>query len=413
MEHVVVVGAGQAGVQAAFSIRDEGFRGRLSLIGEEAETPYQRPPLSKAYLLGKIEPAGLHLKDASLYEAYGIELGRGVHVEDIDLGAQRLHTASAASLSFDHLILATGSRQRRLGVPGEQLEGVHALRSLADAKRLRAELGSASRAVVVGAGFIGLEFAAVARVLGVDVTILELANRPLARAISPEMSHYLSTRHVEWGSRFLFDVRVAALHGKAGRVSSVELEGGDRLEADLVLVGVGVAPNDELARAAGLDVGDGVIVDATLATSNPNISAIGDCARHPSPFSRAESVRVESVQNAADQARCVAARLCGRPENYAALPWFWSDQGDIKLQLAGLSSGCDASVVRGDVSTGAFSVFCFREGRLLAVETVNRGAEHIMARRLVAAGASLTQEDAANEATPLKTHLNAAAGTPR
>lgn len=408
MERVVIVGSGQAGVQTAFSLRDEGFDGALTIIGDEPGTPYQRPPLSKAYLLGKLDDEGVLLKARPLYDDYRIGLVDGVGATAIDRGARSVALTRGEAIAYDHLVLATGSRQRTLGVPGEDLAGVQPLRTLADARRLITSLPTVKRAVVVGGGFIGLEFAAVARTLGIDVTIVELAPRPLGRSLSAEMSQFFEERHAAWGSKFLFGAKVSSFHGEDGRLTSVELEGGMMLEAEVALVGVGVIPNSELAQAAGLQVGNGIVVDDGLLTSDPAISAIGDVALHPNPYSVMGPVRVESVQNATDQGRCVAARLMGKARPYDSTPWFWSDQGDLKLQIAGLSPGHVTAVVRGDPAAGAFSVFCFVGDRLLAVESVNRGPDHIMARRLLAAGAPIRPEQAADESVPLRAYLAAA-----
>ena len=412
-EKVVIVGSGQAGIQAALSLRDEGFEGSIRIVGEEPGLPYQRPPLSKAYLLGRLDDEGVLLKTAQLYEDYRLDLSFGVRAEAIDRAARRVRLSNGEAAAFDHLILATGARNRTLDVPGADLDGVLTLRTLNHAKDLVARLDGAKRVVVVGAGFIGLEFAAVAAAKGIKVVVVEAAPRPMARALSPEMSRFFEARHTAWGVGFIFDATVRAIAGEGGKVAGVDLADGPSIPADLVLVGVGVAPNTELAAEAGLATDNGVLVDDRLITSDPAISAIGDCARHPNRFSAAGPVLVESVQNATDQGRAVAARIAGKPvKAYDAAPWFWSDQGDLKLQIAGLGAGHETAVVRGDPATGAFSVFCFKGGRLLAVESVNRGPDHIMARRLLAARANITPEQAADEATPLKAWLAASAPAP-
>jgi 3-phenylpropionate/trans-cinnamate dioxygenase ferredoxin reductase subunit len=402
---IVIVGSGQAGVQTAFSLRDEGYEGDITIVGEEPDTPYQRPPLSKAYLLGKLDEEGLLLKGRKLYEDYRIRLVEGVKATAIDRAAKTLALDDGSSLSYDHLVLATGARQRMLNVPGEDLGGVLPLRTVADARALMARFSHVKRAVVVGGGFIGLEFAAVARAKGIEVLIVELAPRPMGRALSTEMSRFFEERHIAWGSKFLFGTGVRAFHGEGGQLTRVELSDGVNIDAGLALVGVGVIPNAELAQAAGLKVANGIVVDEQLLTSDPSISAVGDCAQHPNPFSLVGPVRVESVQNATDQGRCVGARLAGKPRTYEAVPWFWSDQGDLKLQMAGLSTGHDTAVLRGDPATGSFSVFCFKDGVLIGAESVNRGPDHVMARRLIGTHSKITPEQAADEATPLKTHL--------
>jgi 3-phenylpropionate/trans-cinnamate dioxygenase ferredoxin reductase subunit len=405
-EKVVIIGSGQAGIQAALSLRDQGFEASIRIVGEEPDHPYQRPPLSKAYLLGRLDDAGVLLKAPQIYEDYRLDLNLGVRAEAIDRAARTVRLSNGETAAFDHLILATGARNRTLDLPGADLDGVLTLRTLSHAKDLLARLDGVKRAVVVGAGFIGLEFAAVAAAKGIDVVVVEVAARPMARALSVEMSRFFEARHAAWGVRFVYGATISAINGGGGKVVGVELSDGASISADLVLVGIGVVPNTELAVEAGLVIDNGVVVDEQLRTSDPAISAIGDCARHPSRFSAAGPVLVESVQNATDQGRAVAARIAGRPPaTYDAAPWFWSDQGDLKLQIAGLGATHDTAVVRGDPATGAFSVFCFKHGRLLAVESVNRGPDHILARRLLAAQTVITPEQAADEGAPLKALL--------
>lgn len=398
MNAIVIVGAGHAGVQAAASLRDEGYDGAITLLSAEPDFPYQRPPLSKAFLKGQTDLAGLPLKAERFFDEHHIDVALGVAATSIDRAARRVDLSTGASAPYDHLILATGARARALRAPGLDLAGVHVLRTIPDAARLKAELSHARRLVVVGAGFIGLEVAATACALGVNVTIVEIADRPMGRAVSPATSAFFEAAHRGFGAHFRFGAGVAALHGE-GRVAEVELSDGARLEADLVLLGVGVVAEDALALAAGLACADGVLVDATLLTSDPHISAIGDCARF---VYEGAPTRLESVQNAADQAKCVASRLRGKPQPYASLPWFWSDQGDLKLQIAGLSRGIDRWVARGGFDQRALTVFGFAGEKLKAVETINRGADHMAARRLLAAHTPLTPGQAADESLDLR-----------
>jgi 3-phenylpropionate/trans-cinnamate dioxygenase ferredoxin reductase subunit len=396
---IVIVGAGQAGFQAAASLREAGHAGALFLVGDEG-LPYQRPPLSKAYLAGKTDAAGLSLRPASYFAEHRIVHRAGVAATGIDRAARRVVLSDGGDLAYDHLVLATGARNRVLPVPGADLAGVHQLRSLADADAIKAGLAAARSVAIVGAGFIGLEFAGICAGRGPAVTVIEAAGRPMARAVSARTADFFTAAHERAGTRFLFGAAVAGLEGADGRVVAVRLADGTRVAADLVLVGIGVVANQELAEAAGLTVGDGIHTDAFLATSDPAISAIGDCARVPSRFAQGEPVRIESVQNAVDQGRCLAARLTGRPAAYAAVPWFWSDQGPHKLQIAGLTRPDDASVVR--PSETGLTVFRFRDGALSGVETVDRPADHMAARRILDAGLGLTPEAAADPGHDLK-----------
>jgi 3-phenylpropionate/trans-cinnamate dioxygenase ferredoxin reductase subunit len=388
---VVIVGAGQAGLQAAISLRDEGFAGTICLIGDEASLPYQRPPLSKAFLTGEASEANLVLRPKTLLDQADIIVMPGLRVEAIDRSGSRVK-AGAGLIPYDHLILATGSRNRRLEVAGAEADGVVSLRGIDDALALKGRLAAAQDIVVIGAGFIGLEFAAVAAKLGRRVHVVELAPRAMARAVSEPVSTHCLARHAAWGTRFSLGAGVAAIEEEAGRATGVRLADGTRIAADLVLVGIGAVANDDIAAKAGLATGNGVVVDAHLRTADPAISAIGDCALHPNAFAGGP-VRLESVQNAIDQARSVAARLAGRPKPYHAVPWFWSDQGDMKIQMTGLTAGRDHAVLRGDVTSGRFSVFCFRDGLFIGVESVNRPADHMLARRLLGAGRAWTLGD--------------------
>ncbi|GJD96309.1 NAD(P)/FAD-dependent oxidoreductase [Methylobacterium iners] len=397
---VVIVGAGQAGLQVAASLREAGYAGSVTLVGEEADLPYQRPPLSKAYLAGKTDAAGLALRAPGFFSEHRIEHRAGIRATAVDRARREVHVEGASPLPYEHLVLATGARVRPLPVPGADLEGVHALRSLADADRLKAALADAREIAIVGAGFIGLELAAICSARGLSVTVIEAAGRPMARAVSVDTGAFFRDAQAAAGVRFRFGAGVTAVEGEGGRAVALALADGDRLAADLVLVGIGVIPNEEIAGEAGLAVGNGIHVDAFLATQDPVVSAIGDCARFPSRFADGAAIRIESVQNALDQGRCVAARIAGRPAAYDAVPWFWSDQGPHKLQIAGLPAPGDESVVR-HAETG-FSVFRFRDGRLTGVESVDRAADHMAARRILAQAIALTPDQAADTACDLK-----------
>ncbi|MEI2388146.1 FAD-dependent oxidoreductase [Breoghania sp. JC706] len=370
MERIVVIGSGQGGVQAAISLRQEGYTGKLTVIGAESGLPYQRPPLSKAFLKSGDADA-LRLRPAAFYEKNNIDLVDGTRVEWIDRANRVVH-AGASAFGYDHLILATGTRNLRPPIPGAEL--ALDLRTLEDAVRLRAALAAPRRCAVIGGGFIGLEFAAVARSLGHAVTVAEAAPRLMARVVSPEMSARFLALHEAMGTSVrLADPAVAISE------DGIMLAGGDRIEADLILMAAGVVPNTELAQGAGLAVENGVVVDCRLVTEDPAISALGDCCAFPDPVTD-RLVRLESVQAATDHARLIARRLVrGERASYAAVPWFWSDQSDHKLQIAGLSSAADGAIVRGDGAT-----FRFCGERISAVETVNDAKTHMQARKRLA-----------------------------
>ncbi|WP_113890465.1 NAD(P)/FAD-dependent oxidoreductase [Roseiarcus fermentans] len=390
---VVIVGAGHAGVQAAASLREEGYDGEIVLLSDERELPYQRPPLSKAFLKREMDLHGLPLRAEAFYPAQRIDLRLGARAVRIDRAARTVALADGTSLPYGHLILATGARQRRLEVPGVDLPGVYALRTIADAAALRERIVPGLRVVVIGAGFIGLEVAATAAKLGAETAVVEIA-RPMGRAVSPALSDFYAEAHRSFGARLFLGVGVREISG-TDKAEAVVLSDGEVLPADLVLVGVGVTAEDALARAAGLDCGNGVLVDERLVTSDPAISAIGDCAAFPNA-TLGFVTRLESIQNAVDQGKLVAARLAGKPKAYDALAWFWSDQGDLKLLIVGLSHDVDQWVVRGDPATRAFSTYGFRKGRLAVVESVNRAGDHAAAKRILASGKTLTPEQAAD-----------------
>jgi 3-phenylpropionate/trans-cinnamate dioxygenase ferredoxin reductase subunit len=400
---VVIVGAGHAGFQLAASLRQAGFKEPVYLINDEAHLPYQRPPLSKAYLKGTGGPDSLTFRPAKFYADQTIDLIAD-HATSIDRAGRKLKLASGTSLDYGHLALATGARNRLLDIPNANLPDVHYLRILDDSEDMRRRLASSKRVVVIGAGFIGLEFAATARIKGLEVDVLELASRVMARAVTAEVSEYFQKRHTAAGIRIHLGVQATAIEAENGKLSGVSLSDGRHIPADLVVVGVGVLPNVELAGEAGLPVASGIIVNEHLLTADPDISAIGDCALFESPRFGG-SLRLESVQNATDHARCVAARLVGDDKPYDGHPWFWSDQGDDKLQMVGLTTGYDRVVLRGDPAQKAFSAFCYHGERLVGIESVNRAGEHMFGRRLLAAGGSITAEQAADPHFDLKKAL--------
>ncbi|GAA3654040.1 3-phenylpropionate/trans-cinnamate dioxygenase ferredoxin reductase subunit [Lentzea atacamensis] len=402
-ESVVVVGAGQAGCQVAVSLREQGHRGSITLVGDEQAAPYQRPPLTKAYLAGETDLAGLVLRQDSYYADHGIQVVTGERVIGVDRSARVVVLGCARTIGYDHLVFATGARPRPLPVPGA--EHVLNLRTVADADVIRQKLEGRTGldVVVIGGGFIGLEFAAVVRKLRHEVTVVETQPRVMQRAVSEATARHLTNRHRREGVQVLTGTGVAAV-----REGFVELTDGTVLVADLVVAGIGVIPNAEIAQRSGLACDDGIVVDAHLRTVDPRVHAIGDCARFARPLSGG-LVRLESVQNAVDQAGCVAAAILGSAEPYTALPWFWSDQYDVKLQIAGLTDGHDRTVTVGDPAEGKFSVFCFRGDRLLGVEAYNRPVDFLMARRLMDSGATLTPEIVGRPGFDLRLSLQQAA----
>lgn len=393
---IVIVGAGQAGTQLALSLRQRQYGGRITLLGDELEPPYQRPPLSKGFMLGKLGLDGLLLRTPSTYDQQGIDWRRGARVNIVHRAQRWLALTSGERIDYEDLVLATGTRSRQLDVPGARLQGVAYLRSYSDALALRSQLDGTRDIVVVGGGFIGLEFAAVASTQGHRVTVLESAPRLLSRALSAHGSDYFCSLHQKAGVQVRCGLTLSAVEGAAGQASAVTLSDGQGLAADLVLVGIGVLPNCDLAREAGLATQDGVRVNARLETEDPHVFALGDCASFPSPFlapGTATHVRLESVQNAVDQAKHLAARLTGSGGDYAGVPWFWSDQYDRKLQIAGLTVGADRWCVQGDPASGAFGVHCFAGDQWLGFESVNRPGEHMAARRILALGRRPTVAD--------------------
>jgi len=400
---VVIIGAGHAGFQLAASLRQNGFGERIALINDEGHLPYQRPPLSKAYLKGTGGPDSLMFRPKKFYHDQTIELITD-HAVSIDRAARTVTLESGVPLDYGHLVFATGARNRLLDIPNANLRDVRYLRTLDESEALRHLIAPGQRVTVIGAGFIGLEFAATARAKGLEVDVVELAARVMARAVTAEISEFFQLRHTASGIRIHLGVQVTSIESDGARVTGVSLSDGRHIPADLVVVGVGVLPNVELAAEAGLPVASGIIVNEHLLTADENISAIGDCALYASQRFGG-SLRLESVQNATDHARCVAARLTGKSELYDGLPWFWSDQGPDKLQMVGLTAGYDRVVVRGDREQRAFSAFCYKSGQLVGIESVNRAGDHMFGRRLLAANGSITPEQAADTGFDLKRAL--------
>lgn len=397
---VLIAGAGHAGFQVAVSLRQAKYAGRIALINDEKHLPYQRPPLSKAYLKSGGDPNSLMFRPEKFFQDQAIELISDRMVS-IDREGRKLLLASGTAIEYGHLVLATGARNRMLDVPNASLPDVLYLRTLDESEVLRQRMPDKKHVVVIGAGFIGLEFAATARAKGLEVDVVELAPRVMARVVTPEISSYFHDRHSAAGIRMHYGVRATEIAAEGDRVTGVVLSDGSTLPCDLVVVGVGVIPNVEIAAAAGLPTAAGIIVNRQLLTSDPHISAIGDCALFES-VRFGETMRVESVQNATDQARCVAARLTGDAKPYDGYPWFWSDQGDDKLQIVGLTAGFDQVVIRGSVPERSFSAFCYKAGKLIGIESVNRAADHVFGRKILPLDKSVTPEQAADLSFDLK-----------
>jgi 3-phenylpropionate/trans-cinnamate dioxygenase ferredoxin reductase subunit len=395
---IVIVGAGQAGVQAVASLRAEGFAGAITMVGDEAFAPYQRPPLSKAYLLGTFERDRLFLKPDAFYRESACELILGIGVQAIDRVAKTVSLSDGRALPYDMLFLATGTRVRPIRCPGAGLAGIHYLRSIADVDRLRPALEKGKRLAVVGGGYIGLEVAAVAAKHGLDVTVFEALKRVMARAVSRPVSDFFEQVHRAAGVKLLLNTGVEAFEG-TGKLKAVRA-GGKSHPADLALVGIGVVPNMELAKAAGLPCEDGIVVGENCATADPAIFAAGDCTWHVGR--EGIPLRLESVQNAIDQAKHAALAMVGKPRPYHEVPWFWSDQYDLKLQIAGLARTSDHIVVRGNPASRKFAVFHLRDGAVAAVEAVNAPLEYLVGRKLIADGARVASERLADTSIPMK-----------
>lgn len=392
METTVIIGASHGGVQVAASLREMNYSGRIILAAEEPHLPYHRPPLSKA-LLDPAQPDGLMLRPSAFYEQKDITLRLGKRVDAIDLDKHVVRFGSEEAIGFDHLVLATGARARIPQIEGINLRNVLTLRTLPDAKSLAASLTDAQDVVVLGAGMIGLEFAAVAARTGRRTTVIDATSRPLLRGLSPEMAQHLQQMHEANGVRFIFDDGIAAIEGDEA-VTAVMTQSGQRIKADLVLVAVGVVPNVELAVAAGIEADNGIVVDTHLQTSHEGIYAIGDCAAFPA--NGGNRLRIESVQNATDHARTVAASIVGKRQPFNKVPWFWSDQYDAKLQIAGLWNGYDQAILRPSGNDGSFAYYLFAKDKLLCVEAINAPGDHVAARKILSDGLDLRPEHLAD-----------------
>ncbi len=399
-ERTVIAGAGHAAGQVVATLKQQHYAGHIVLVGDEDYLPYQRPPLSKKFLAGALPAERLHFKPASFYDDPRIEVRLRTRITSIDRDNRSVHTEGGESISYDKLILALGSRARRLPIDGANLAGVHYLRSIADVDDIRSELSHYRRAVIIGAGYIGLEVAAVMQQLGLDVTVVELADRVMSRVVSPEISDFYQIEHASQGVKLRLSTGVSALRGDK-RIVSVETADGEQIPADFVVVGIGIVANTELAAAAGLTVDNGIVVNDRCQTSDPAVYAVGDCTAHPNAIYNRQ-LRLESVHNALEQAKTAAANICGKETHYAQVPWFWSDQYDLKLQIAGLSEGYDEIVIRGNPADRSFACLYLKNGQLIATDAVNAPREFVQSKSLIASHAKIDPARLADADIPLQ-----------
>lgn len=392
----IIIGASHSGAQMIQCLRQEGWTDRIIVIGEEPHLPYHRPPLSKAFLLNERTAEQLNIRPPAAYDKAGVEFMLGKSVTVIDRANKEVSLDDGSKLNYDKLAICTGARVRKIPVPGADLAGIHYLRTLDDVVGIKENMQSAKNAVIIGGGYIGLEVAAAMRKQGMHVTVLEMASRVLERVTSPETSAFFTRAHEQEGVKIVTNVQVSELCGSE-HVSSVKCADGQTFPADLVVVGIGIIPNIEIAQAAGLETDNGINTDINGKTNDPDIVASGDCANHPNELYE-QRVRLESVHNTLDQSRAAAASICGNEKPFVSLPWFWSDQYDIKLQIAGLNMGYDQTVVRGDIENGnSFVVYYLKEGELISADCINRGREFAVAKQLIAKKAKVNLEDLANE----------------
>ncbi|MEM8616319.1 MAG: FAD-dependent oxidoreductase [Pseudomonadota bacterium] len=399
-ENIVIIGGGQAAAQACASLRQFGFAGKITLVGDEAVLPYQRPPLSKAYMKGEMAEERLFFKPEAWYEEQNIDVILSMRAESIDRSAREVQIEHGGCLPYDALIISTGSRPRALPIDGADLDGVFDLRGLTDVERIRPQMMAGQRLVIVGAGYIGLEAAAVARQMGLEVTVLEMADRVLARVTSPVMSAFYEKEHRAQGVDIRTGARLASLKGN-GAVEAAVLADGTELAANMVLVGIGILPNVELAKEAGIACSNGILTDRDARTNDPRVFAAGDCAaRQLVHYGR--KGRLESVHNAIEQGKLAAAAIMNKPRPVEDCPWFWSDQYDLKLQIAGLSEGYDEIVVRGNPEARKFAAFYLRASKLIAVDAINNAPEFLASKRLIMSGACLAPETLRDTSVTMK-----------
>jgi 3-phenylpropionate/trans-cinnamate dioxygenase ferredoxin reductase subunit len=400
MSRFVVIGAGHAAGQAVASLRQDGFDGAIDLIGDEPHLPYQRPPLSKQYLSGEQGLDKVYLRPAAFYDERKITLHLGKRAESIDRAGHRVTLGDGATLQYDKLLLATGSRVRVLNIAGSNLQGIHYLRTIADVDAIRAEFAPGRRIIIVGGGYIGLEVAAVAVKAGLSVTVLEMEDRILKRVTTEAMSAFYHQLHTGRGVNIRTSAKVSGFAG-TGRIDAVLTDTGERLPADLAIVGIGIIPNVELAAAAGLACDNGILVDDHCRTADPDVYAAGDCTNHPNAL-LGRRLRLESVPNAMEQARVAAVNMNGGDATYASIPWFWSDQYELKLQMAGFSADSDQAVVRGDPASNQFATFYLKNGVVVAVDAVNSPRDFMACRQMVDKRSRPDPAKLADPKTPLK-----------
>ena len=399
-QKVVIAGAGHAAGQVVATLRQKQFDGDIVLIGEERWLPYQRPPLSKKYLAGELPAERLHFKPPDFYDDPAVDVRLNTEISAVHCVDHNIETAAGDRVDYDKLVLALGSRARQLNVAGNNLGGVHYLRTIDDVDRIRRDLDVAGDVVIVGAGYIGLEVAAVARQLGHNVTVLEMADRVMSRVVSPAVSDFYQAQHVQHGVELLLSTGLEAIVGN-DKVQAVKTSDGRTLPADTVIVGIGILPNTELAATAGLDVDNGIVVDNRCQTSDADIFAVGDCTSHPNSI-YGRRLRLESVHNALEQAKTAAANICGKDAAYAQVPWFWSDQYDLKLQIAGISDGYDDVVIRGDLQAASFSCLYLRAGRLVACDAINAPRDFVQSKALIAERMTIDPRRLGDSGTQLK-----------
>ena len=402
-KNIVIIGGGQAASQVAISLRQKNFTGDISILSSEEYHPYQRPPLSKKYLSGELDSERLYLKPKKFYEDQNINVMLNSYVEEIDRSNSKLtfskNNGEEATINYDNLVISTGTSPRLIPLDNPNLKGVHYLRSIKDVEEIKKSLIGAKSMVIIGGGYIGLEVAAVSKKLGLNVTVVEMANRILERVTSPIISSFYHSYHESNGVEIRTSTSVIGINGDLN-VSSVETSSGI-IEADIVVVGIGVLPCQDLAERAGIETNNGIVVNEFCISSDSNIFSAGDCTLHPSAFYKRD-IRLESVHNAIEQGKTVASSIMGEFIPYNQIPWFWSDQYDLKFQIAGLNTDYDEHIVRGQPENNSFSVFYFKDGNMISSDCVNSAPEHMMSRRFIFNKTEVDLEKLQNKEIPIK-----------